>query len=57
MNVKLLTENRLEFQSFKEDCTGSSESLYTCQNATLLEFTCRGSYIDNNLGIMQYFLV
>ena len=42
MSVKLLTEHHLDFPSLKGGCTGSSES-YTCQNATLLEITCRGS--------------
>ena len=37
MTVKLLTEHNLEFVSLKGGCTGS------CQNATLLEITCRGS--------------
>ena len=44
MNMKLLTEHHLEFLSFKGGCTGSSE-IYTCQNATLLEITCHGSYL------------
>ena len=39
MTVKLLTELHLEFLSFTEGCTGSSE------NATLLEITCRGLYV------------
>ena len=42
MIVKLLTEHHLEFLSLKGGCRGSSE--YTCQNATLLEITCHGSY-------------
>ena len=43
MSVKLLTEHHLEFLSFK---AGSYESrLYTCQNVTLLEITCPGSFI------------
>ena len=40
MTVKLLTEHHLEFLSLKGGCTDSSK----CQNATLLEITCRGSY-------------
>ena len=40
MSVKLLTDHHLEFLSLKGGSTGSSES---CQNATLLEITCRGS--------------
>ena len=42
MIVKLLTERHLEFLSLKGGCTGSSES--SCQNTTLLELSCRGSY-------------
>ena len=51
MNVKLLTEHHLEFLFLKGGCTGSSEStLMTCQTATLLEITCRGShYLENRL--------
>ena len=43
MIVKLLNEYHLEFLSLKGGCTGSSESTYTCQNATLLEITFRDS--------------
>ena len=43
MSVKQLTENDLEFLSLTGGCTGSSFN--TCQNATLLEIACRGSYI------------
>ena len=44
MGVKLLTEHHLRFLNLKGGCTGSSEStLY--QNATLLEITCRDSYV------------
>ena len=45
MVVKLLTEHHLEFLSLLGGCTGSSEYVYSCQNATLLEITCRGSFI------------
>ena len=38
MTVKLLTEQHLEFLSLKGG--------YTCQNATLLEITCHGSFND-----------
>ena len=38
MIVKLLTEHHLEFLSLIEGCKG------TCQNATLLEITCHGSF-------------
>ena len=37
----LLTKHYLEFRSLKGGSTDLSES--TCQNATLLEITCRGS--------------
>ena len=40
MNVQLLAEQHLEFLSLKGGCRG-----YTCQNATLLEITCPGSYV------------
>ena len=39
MTVKLLTEHHLEVLSLKRGC------VYTCQNATLLEITCHGSYV------------
>ena len=49
MSVKLLTEHNLEFLSLKE-AVEARLSLYTCQNATLLEITCRGSYpLDQSL--------
>ena len=38
-----MTEHNLEFLSLKGGCTGSYESTM-CQNVTLLEITCRGSY-------------
>ena len=41
--IKLLTEQHLEFLSFKGGGTGSSESTL-CQNATFLEIVCGGSY-------------
>ena len=41
MNIKLLTEQHLEFLSLNGDCTG----VYTCQNVTLLEIICHGSII------------
>ena len=43
MTVRLLTEHHLEFLSLTGDCTGLSESTLSCQNAILLEITCRGS--------------
>ena len=43
--VKLLTEHQFEFLSLKGDCTGASESTLV-KNATLLEITCHGSYVD-----------
>ena len=45
MSVKLLTEHHLEILSLKGGCRGSSESTHVCQNATLLEITCHGSYL------------
>ena len=45
-SIKLLTERHLEFLSLKGGCTGSSESIL---NATLLEITCRGSCILDNV--------
>ena len=44
MSVKLLTEHHLEFLSLKVGWTGSSESTLSCQNTTLLEVTCYGSF-------------
>ena len=45
MTVKLLTGHHLEIISLIGGCTGLS---YTCPNATLLEITYRGSYINMN---------
>ena len=39
MIVKLLSEHNLEFLSLK------GVRVYTCQNATLLEISCTGSYV------------
>ena len=44
MIVKLLTEHLLECLSLKGGCRGSSESTHVCQNATLLEMSCTGSF-------------
>ena len=44
VSCTLLTEHHLEFLSLIGGCTGSSEYVYSCQNATLLEITCRGSF-------------
>ena len=44
MSVKLLTEHNLEFLCLKEGCTDLSVCTY--QNATLLEITCHGSFLD-----------
>ena len=47
MIVKLLKEHHLEFLSLEGSCTGLSE--YTCQTATLVKISCRGSfYKDSN---------
>ena len=43
MIVKLLTEQHLEFLSLNGGCRLAR--VYTCQNATLLEITCRSSNI------------
>ena len=60
MIVKLLTEHHLEFRSLKGGCRGSSDSTHvkmphcckshatahTCQNATLLEISCKSSHMS-----------
>ena len=46
MTGKLLTEHHLEVLRLKGGHTGLSESKFTCQNATLLEITCRGSFSE-----------
>ena len=57
MKIKLLTEHHLEFLGLKGCCTGLSES-YTCQNATLFEITCCGSYYkDTWQSLISYYLV
>ena len=43
MIVKLLTEHKLDFQSLKGGCRGSSES--TLVNVKLLGISCSGSII------------
>ena len=53
MDVKLLTEFYLEFLSLKVGCTGLSE--YTCQNATLLEILCHGSYVLYSFVFLAYY--
>ena len=45
LSVKLLAEHRLEFVSLK-GAAQARLSLYTRQNATLLEITCRGSIYE-----------
>ena len=53
MIVKLLTEHHLEFLSLKGGCRG-----YTCQNTTLLEITCTGSFylsLEIDVGALLYF--
>ena len=62
LSVKLLTEHYLEFLSLKGGCTGSSVSVYTGQNTTLLEITCHGSFffylffvfIEMNLHLLPW---
>ena len=48
MTVKLLTEHHLEFVRLTGRCTGSSESTQSCQNATVLEITCHGSFLSKS---------
>ena len=52
MTVKLLTEQHLEFLRLKGGCTGLS--VYTCQNATLLEILCRGSFSKSDEVFSRY---
>ena len=55
MIVKLLTEHHLVFLSLKGGCTSES---YACQNATLLEISCTGSfYRCNTLYYLVKFLL
>ena len=42
MNIDLLTDHHMVFLSIKE---AAPAPLSLCQNATLLEITCHGSYI------------
>ena len=44
MIVKLLTEHHLEFSKLKRRLQRLVQ-VYTCQNATLLEITCHGSFV------------
>ena len=44
MSVKLLIKLNLEFLSLTRGCTGS------CQNVTLLEITCQGSFYANSIS-------
>ena len=44
MSVKLLTEYHLEFLSLKRRLHRLIR-VYTCENATLLEITCHGSFV------------
>ena len=46
MNIKLLTEHHLECQSLKGG--------YTCQNAALLEITCRGSIMSFRKALKRF---
>ena len=50
MSAKLLSELNLEFLSLIGGYTGSSESTH-CQNATLLEITCHGSYFVYHISV------
>ena len=51
MTVKLLIEQHLVFLCLIVGCTGS---VYTCQNATLLEITCRGTFFISITHITWY---
>ena len=53
MIFKLLTEHHLEFLSLKEGCKCSSESTQSCQNVTLLEITCHGSFYREQIGDLE----
>ena len=50
MIVKLLTERHLESLSLKGGCR-----VYTCQNATLFEISCTGSYFNLSWLFQSYF--
>ena len=54
MSVKLLTEHHFEFLSLKGGCTGLSE--YSCQNATLMEITCRASFMHSTASLLCIYL-
>ena len=45
MIVKLLTEHHLEFLILKD--SAEARPSLKCQNAKLLEISCRGSYVIN----------
>ena len=45
MNITLLTKHQLECLSLKRGCPGTCD-VCSCQSATLLEITCRGSFKD-----------
>ena len=54
ITVKLLTEHHLEFLNFKRRLQRLAR-VYTCQNATLLEITCRGSIMaDAFINLVEY---
>ena len=46
MIVKLLTEHHLEFLSLKGGCRGASESTRVKMSNSLLEISCRSSYVS-----------
>ena len=52
MTDKLLTERHLEFPKLERGLY-RLVCVYTCQNATLLEITCRGSN-DVNLNMFMF---
>ena len=56
MTVKLLTEQYLAFLSLKGGCTGPSEPRLV-NKATLLESTCRGSFVVDGVSALLVVLV
>ena len=51
MIVNLLTEHHLEFLSFKRRLHRLVR-VYTCQNGTLLEISCTGSYVSDGAVVL-----
>ena len=53
--LNILPEHHLEFLSLTGGCT--AWSVYLCQNATLLEITCRGSKFKDSQWKCKYLLI